>query len=55
MPKYRHTSIRLPEATLVQLKIMCALTNSTIGNFIRIAIESKIKELKEGVNQKEET
>jgi len=46
MPNYRHTSIRIPEKLLTELKIMCVLTNTTIGKFIAIAVQEKINELK---------
>lgn len=40
------TTIILPLKLKTELKIMCALTNRRMSDFIRIAIQDKIKELK---------
>lgn len=40
------TSFQLPLSLRVQLKMMCVLTNKSMGEFIRIAIRDKIIELK---------
>lgn len=46
MVKFILTSMRLTEKQHRQLKIMCVLTESTMQNFIRIAIQDKIDEIK---------
>lgn len=46
-PFVRLTSFQLPNALHSQLKMMCVLTNTSMGEFIRISIRDKIKELKE--------
>lgn len=40
----------VPEKLKIDLKIMCALTNRNISEFIRISIQDKIKQLKERVS-----
>lgn len=40
------TTFQLPSALHSQLKMMCLLTNATMGEFIRIAIRDKIKDIK---------
>ena len=42
----RLTSFRLSDTLHVQLRTMCVLTGKSMGEFIRIAIIDKIKELK---------
>ncbi len=39
------TTFVLPKSLHVQLKTMCVLTNKSLGEFVRIAIRDKIKEL----------
>jgi predicted DNA-binding protein len=41
------TTIILPMKLKTELRIMCALTNKRMSDFIRIAIQDKIKELNE--------
>lgn len=41
------TTFKLPLTLHNQLRIMCVLTNVSMGEFIRIAIRDKIKHLKE--------
>lgn len=40
------TTIILPIKLKTELKIMCALTNRRMSDFIRIAVQDKINELK---------
>ena len=47
MSKCKHTSIRLPPDLIVEVKILCVLTGKTMGDFIRIALQDKVRELKE--------
>ncbi len=44
---HRLTSFQLPETLLTQLRMMCLLTDKSMGEFIRIAIREKITQLKE--------
>ena len=41
------TTFQLTNALHTQLKMMCLLTKKSMGEFIRIAIRDKIKELKD--------
>ncbi len=50
MKKSFKTTIYLPESLQVQMKIMCALTHKRQSDFIRIALQEKIKELKIKMN-----
>lgn len=43
---YRVTTFQITEEQYTQLRMMCVLTNKRMGEFIRIAINDKIKELK---------
>ncbi len=43
----RLTSFQLPSTLLTQLRMMCLLTDKSMGEFIRIAIREKISQLKE--------
>lgn len=43
----RTTTFQLPNALHTQLRTMCLLTNTSMGEFIRISIRDKIKILKE--------
>lgn len=47
---HRTTTFQLSSHLHTQLKIMCTLTNKSMGEFIRMAILDKIKELKVGQN-----
>ena len=40
------TTIILPDKLTIDLKIMCVLTHRTMSDFIRIAVQDKIKQLK---------
>lgn len=51
--RYKITSIRLSKAFHTELKIYCALTNKTIGDFIRISVQDKINQLKNGTQGSE--
>jgi len=42
---HRMTSFILTKTLYAQLKMMCVLTNTQMGEFIRIAIRDKIKEI----------
>jgi len=42
---HRMTSFLLPITLYTQLKTMCMLTNTQMGEFIRIAIRDKIKQI----------
>ena len=54
MSKSVKTSFILSEKLHDQLKIMCVLTHTNMGNFIRIAIQETITKLKqESKDQKE--
>ncbi len=46
-PQMTTTTFQLPKSLHVQLKTMCVLTNKSLGEFVRIAIRDKIKELKQ--------
>jgi predicted DNA-binding protein len=46
MTKFKITSIRLPETLICRLKIFAALTDRTMGDFIRLAVTEKIEQLK---------
>lgn len=41
------TTFQIPFTLHDQLKMMCVLTHVSLGEFIRIAIRDKIKQLKE--------
>lgn len=41
------TTFQLPKSLYVQLRTMCILTEKSMGEFIRIAIRDKIKQVKE--------
>jgi hypothetical protein len=41
------TSFQLSPSLHTQLKMMCILTEKSMGEFIRIAISDKIKQIKE--------
>lgn len=54
MSKTVKTSFILSEKLHEQLKIMCVLTHTNMGHFIRIAIQEKIVKLKqEAKNQQD--
>jgi hypothetical protein len=54
MDKNDKTTLILPMKLKCELKIMCALTNRRMSDFIRIAVQDKIKQLKEsGVSRDE--
>lgn len=40
------TTFQLSQGLHAQLKMMCILTHKSMGEFIRIAVSDKIKELK---------
>lgn len=40
------TTFQLPVSLHSQLKLMCLLTNATMGEFIRISLRDKIKDIK---------
>ena len=42
----RATTFQLPFSLLTELRMMCLLTEKSQGEFIRISIRDKIKELK---------
>lgn len=42
---HQMTSFILPKNLHTQMKMMCVLTHSNMGEFIRISIRDKIKEL----------
>ena len=42
----RLTTFQLPENLYVKLRMMCLLTNASMGKFIRESIREKIKSLK---------
>jgi hypothetical protein len=46
MPESIKTTIVLPEKVWTELKIMCILTKKKQSDFIRIAIQDKINQLK---------
>lgn len=48
--KSHKTTIILTQKEKFDLKIMCALTNKRMTDFIRIAIRDKIKQLREKNN-----
>lgn len=48
--KNHKTTIILTQKEKLDLKIMCALTNKRMTDFIRIAIRDKIKQVKERNN-----
>lgn len=48
MKKYTTTTFQLTHHLHSELKMMCVLTNKTMGEFIRLCLIEKIKELKEG-------
>ena len=52
MSKTVKTSFILSEHLHRRLKVMCALTNTNMGNFIRIAVEKQIETLKKENNLK---
>lgn len=41
------TTFQLPKGLHTQLRIMCVLTNKSMGEFIRISIRDKINQLKQ--------
>ena len=41
------TTFQLSNVLRTQMKIMCAITEKSMGEFIRIAIMDKIKQIKE--------
>ncbi len=41
------TTFQLPTSLYTQLRMMCVLTNTQMGEFIRISIRDKINQLKE--------
>jgi len=49
MKKEKHirlTSFQLSHTLLTELRLMCLLTEKSMGEFIRISIREKIKQLK---------
>jgi predicted component of type VI protein secretion system len=44
---FRTTTFVIPNTLHTQLRIMCTLTNKSMGEFIRMAIIEQIKTLKE--------
>lgn len=46
MKKHTTTTFQLSHHLHTELKMMCLLTKKSMGNFIRIAIADKIKQLK---------
>ena len=46
------TTVILPMKLKLELKIMCAMTNKRMSDFIRIAIQDKIKSVKDSPPQK---
>lgn len=49
MEKKARTTIIIPDSLMVDLKIMCALTHRRMGDFIRIAIKDKIKDVRNNI------
>ena len=47
MDKNSRTTIVLPESLKIELQILCVMTKKRQSDFIRIAIQDKIKELKQ--------
>ncbi len=45
---HRTTTFQISHALHVQLKMMCTLTQKSMGEFIRLAIIDKIKDVKIG-------
>lgn len=43
---HRTTTFQISNALHTQLRIMCALTNKSMGEFIRLAIVDKINQVK---------
>jgi hypothetical protein len=43
---HRTTTFQISHALHVQLKMMCTLTEKSMGEFIRLAIVDKIKDVK---------
>jgi len=52
MENFKRTMIKIPSSLHDQIKIMCVLTHKTMSDFIRIAVQDKIKELKTGKDEK---
>ena len=49
--EYKRTMVKIPKTLHDSMRRMCILTDRNITEFIRISIESKIKELRETVNK----
>jgi len=48
---FKRTTVVIPKILHDDLKIMAVLTNTSMQNFIRIAIQDKIKDLKSELNK----
>lgn len=48
MKKYTTTTFQLTHNLHTEIKMMCVLTNKTMGEFIRLCLIEKINELKNG-------
>ena len=48
---FKRTIVVIPKILHDDLKIMAVLTNTSMQNFIRIAIQDKIKDLKSELNK----
>lgn len=44
---HRTTTFQISQSLHTQLRIMCTLTNKSMGEFIRMAIIEKIRQVKE--------
>lgn len=49
--EYKRTMIKIPKTLHDSMKIMCVLTNKNATQFIHIAIQNQINELKKTVKE----